>query len=127
VNALFYNEFEFKCMGFKQISVSRLLDPSKDLNHGGPRLFTDEFVDKLYDSEEEHRASIILSINEVAGLQTWAISLCENGEMPGTYTAFIYLEDFSKFDKVREIIGANSKYIVNGFVFNGNIGNYLNC
>lgn len=113
-------------MGFKQITVCRLLDPNRDLNHSGDRLFTDEFVEKLYNSEEEQRSPIILKINEVAGVQTWGIRFIENGENPGTYSAFVYLEDVSKYDVVKDIICMNTSNIVTKFYLKGNISNYLN-
>ncbi len=112
---------------FIKIRINLVLDPDNDIDFDSINglNFKDEFYDKIYEKEDSVRSEIILPINDLAGLHSWAIRLIQSPERKNKFHAHIYLDNQNNYQQVVEIITKGLKDFELTFSFMGDVDSYL--
>jgi hypothetical protein len=86
--------------------------------------FSDEFMDRLTDVEEQFRSALIVPINEEIGLHNWAIKFIEHPTPHAKFFADIYTDNPDDFYKIVGIIKSRIEDIEFSYYYKGNIATY---
>jgi len=114
---------------FIKIRTALVLNPNIDVTSrgiDGRPTFTPEFMEKLYDYEEEFRKLIILPINEAVGLHNWAIQFIQHPTEKPRFFADIYVDNSEDCPKIVSTIQNIIQDIHFSYYYKGTVGNYIN-
>jgi hypothetical protein len=92
------------------------------ITSNGPR-FSDEFMDRLYNVEEDFRNHLIIPLNEWVGLHNWAIRFVKVFEKQ--YFADTYAENEGAFATVKDVVNQIMPDFQFTFYWKGTIDDYL--
>jgi len=105
-----------------QIRAALIIDRKADLTPDG---FNAEFTDKLTTTADEIRSKIIIPINEIGGVQEWAVEFIEASKSPPIFHCNIYVNDNGYYRSVAEFIKSRIVDVDFEFFPMGTIADYL--
>ena len=113
---------------FIKIRASLVLNPNIDVTSrgiDGRPTFSQEFMEKLYDYEEEFRRLLILPINEAVGLHNWAIRFVQHPTPMPTFFADIYTDSKENYLRIANIIGNIIQDVNFSYYHKGTLSEYI--
>jgi len=87
--------------------------------------FSNSFMQRLYDEAEGFRAKIMVDINDVIGLHTWAIQFVEWPDENPKFFADIWVDNTEHYPFIIGVIRSHIKEIEFSYYYKGDMDSYI--
>lgn len=87
--------------------------------------FSDEFMERLYEVEEDFRSKLLVPLNEKRGLYNWALMFVEHPTVEPTFFADIWVDNIEDYPVIAQTIQETIKDMKFTYYYKGNMAAYI--